>query len=147
MTCLFFVVLASLLIVLAAQIKIHDGNYAAFYLGLGVWLECVYLAVHFGLNAMLIRRAGLADRISLVLGLLLMIPIGLIILILGVLLEQSIRMSYDVDERITAWVYATIVLFLLVVPATLICRHLVLLFLRQRAEHSLGADSPSAGFS
>lgn len=139
MTSFFFVVLATLLIVLAAQIRIHDGNYAAFYLGFGVWLECVYLAVHFGLNATLRRRARLAERISLVLGLLVMIPIGVIILILAVLLEQSIRMSHDAGERITHWVYAAIVLFLLVVPATLICRHIVLLVLRHRGAR--GADS------
>jgi hypothetical protein len=107
MTGLFFIVLAGLLVVLAAQIQIHDGNYAAFYLGLGVWLECVYLAVHFGLEAMLITRARLAERISQVLAVLLMVPLGLIILILAVLFEQSIRTSvnYEPEVRITAWVF------------------------------------------
>lgn len=132
-TFVFFLVLASLLIVLAAQIQIHDGNYAAFYLGFGVWLECIYLAVHFGLKAALVRRAKLADTISALLGLLLMVPIGLIIMILAVLLEQSIRMSSAAEERITAWIYATIVVFLLVVPSVLICRHILLWLLGQRA--------------
>ena len=141
-TCVFFLVLASLLIVLAAQIQIHDGNYPAFYLGFGVWLECIYLAVHFGLKATLVRRAKLAEKISAVLGLLLMIPIGLIITILAVLLEQSIRLPLPAEERITVWVYATIVMFLLVVPSVLICRHIVLSFLRQRTEQALGAHSP-----
>src|SRR5258705_11913622 len=118
MTGLFFLVLAGLLVVLAAQIHIHDGNYAAFYLGFGVWLECVYLAVHFGLKA-LIRRARLAERISQVLGLLLMVPLGLIIFILAVLLEQSIRTSVN-DEpkgRFTDLFYPSLIVFLFVVTA------------------------------
>jgi hypothetical protein len=144
MTGLFFIVLAGLLVVLAAQIQIHDGNYAAFYLGLGVWLECVYLAVHFGLEAILITRARLAERISQVLAVLLMVPLGLIILILAVLFEQSIRTSvnYEPEVRITAWVFASLVVLLLVVPAVLICRNVVFSFLQRRAEQALGADSP-----
>ena len=144
MTALFFLVLAALLVVLAAQIQIHDGNYAGFYLGLGVWLECLYLTLHFALKAILISRNGLAERISNVLGLMLMLPLGLIILILIVLLQGWIGNSrrYEQEVQITNWVFASLVLFLLVVPAVLICRSMVASFLKRRAEQALGADSP-----
>lgn len=136
-TALFFLVAAALLIVLGVRIPFHDGNYAAFYLGLGVLLECLYLVVHFGLSALL-TRVSLAERISRVLGLLLMVPLGLIILILAVLLEQSIRSSL-VNERevsVTEWVFGSLIFFLLVVPAVLICRNVVAGFLKSRAEQA-----------
>jgi len=140
---LFFLILAGLLGLLAAQIKIDDGNYALFYLGAGVWLECIYVSVHFILRAILVARPRLAEKISSLLGMLLMIPLGLIILILFVLLEQSIRVSHgEPDERITDWVIGALVLVLLVAPAFLILRNVVSSFIQQRAEQALGADSP-----
>ena len=64
LTGLFFLALAGLLGVLAFQIEFHDGNYALFYLGAGVWLECIYLSVHFILTAICVTRAGLAEKTS-----------------------------------------------------------------------------------
>lgn len=135
-TALFFLVSAALLIALAVRVPFHDGNYPAFYLGLGVLLQCVYLVVHFGLKAILFTRLLLAERISQVLGLLLMIPLGLIILILALLLEQSIRGSVESDGgvRETELVFGSLIFFLLVAPAVLICRGVVSAFLSARAE-------------
>ena len=139
---LFFLILAGLLGLLAAQIKIHDGNYVLFYLGAGVWLECIYVSVHFILRAILVARPRLAEKISSLLGVLLMIPLGLIILILVMLLEQSIRLSHgEPDERISDWVIGTLVLLLIVAPAFLILRNVVSSFIQRRAEQALGADT------
>jgi hypothetical protein len=138
-TALFFLGLAILLFILAKHVQMHDGNYAAFYLGAGVWLECVYLAAHFALRPMLFPRIALADRISQALGLLL-IPVGLIILLLAVLIVQSIRAtsSNEPEVQTTNWIFASLVLFLLVVPTILILRNVVILSLGRRTE----ADSP-----
>lgn len=133
---LFFLVLSALLILLATQFEIHDGNYAAFYVGLGVLLESLYLAVHFALKAILSSRSRLAARVSRILGLLLLVPLALIILILAVLLEQSIRGSHG--ERTEDFVFAGIVVFLLVAPGFLIVRYLVISLLpksRQPDDH------------
>ena len=139
LTALFFLGLAILLFTLAKHVEMHDGNYAAFYLGAGVWLECIYLAAHFALRPILFSRIALADRISQALGLLL-IPVGLIILLLAVLIVQSIRAtsSNAPEAQITNWIFASLVLFLLVVPAILILRNLVILSLGRRAK----SDSP-----
>jgi hypothetical protein len=130
---LFFLVLSALLILLATRFEIHDGNYAAFYVGLGVLLESLYLTVHFALKAILSSsRARLAERISRILGLLLLVPLGLIILILAVLIEQSIRSTEG--GRSVDFTFASLVLFLLVAPGFLIFREIVLSFLRDRAK-------------
>ena len=102
-----------------------------------------YLAVHFGLAAMM-PRLKLADRISGILGLVVMLPLGLIILILIILIEQGITTSsrYEPEVQITNWVFASLVLFLLVVPSALICRNILCSFLQRRAEQALGEDSP-----
>ncbi len=50
MTAVFFLGLASLLCVLAAHVPYHDLNYAGFFLGAGVLLECIYLAVFLALR-------------------------------------------------------------------------------------------------
>src|SRR5918996_5073398 len=140
-TALVLLGASGVLLVLASKVPFHDGNYALFYLGFGVLLECIYLATHFALAAILCSRRSTAERISRFLGILLMVPLGLIILVLGILLEQSIRLAYEQDEQITNWVIVSLVVFLLVVPAFLICRYILLTFFRQRAEQALGADS------
>jgi hypothetical protein len=136
MTALFFVVVASLLVIFGTQVQYHDGNYAAFYLGFGVLLESVYLATHFGLAAFLISRPKLAETISQILGLLLMLPVVLIILVLTLLLEQAIRTNVrnEVDVTVTNWVFGSLILLLLVVPSVLICRNIIASFLDQRVE-------------
>ena len=146
-TALFFVALASLLVVFGTQVQFHDGNYPAFYLGFGVLLECVYLAIHFGLAALLISRRRLAERISKVFGMLLMVPVGLIIFILTLLLVQAIKSNVrnELDVTTANWTFGSLILLLLVAPSFLICRHITLSFLDRRAEKALGADSPVSG--
>ncbi len=134
---LFFLTLAALLIVLASRVPYHDGNYQVFYLGFGLWLEVGYLTIHFGLKAILTKRARLIARISRILGLLLLVPVGLIILILAVLLDQSIRFSlrgYEREVRNDELIFGILILVLLVVPAFLILRDIVISFLRRRTE-------------
>lgn len=142
-TALFFLALAVLLIVFGTRTQFHDGNYPAFYLGFGVVLECLYLATHFGLAALLISRQRLAELISQVLGLLLLLPVGLIVAILMLLLEQSIRGNLRNESEVTLqnWSFGCLILLLLVAPSLLIFRHLVSSFLDSRARHMLGADS------
>jgi hypothetical protein len=136
LSSLFFLVLAGVLVYVAFQFHYHDGNYPAFYLAFGVWLETLYLAVWFALKAILSRRARLAERISHVLGLLLLVPIGLDILIQVLLLDQSIRGSLKAEGEVHSLelIFATLVLFLLVAPAFLILREIVSSFLRHRAQ-------------
>lgn len=147
MTALFFVVVASLLIIFGTQVQYHDGNYAAFYLGFGVLLESIYLAMHFGLAALLISRPRLAEAISRVLGLLLMPPVVLIILVLTSLLGQAIRSNVrnEVDVTIANWIFGSLILLLLVAPSVLVCRNIVFLF-SDRREETPGVDSTSAPF-
>ncbi len=140
---LLFLVGAALLVLLASQVKYHDGNYALFYFGFGVWLECVYLAIHFAVKTFFSSRASLAASISRILGLLLLVPIGLIVLILAVLIAQSIRTSEDYDRApVEEFILTILVLLMLVVPAFLIVRDVVISFLRQRAERRSATDSP-----
>ena len=135
-TALFFVGLSVFLIVLATKFEIHDGNYTVYYLGLGVWIECAYLAVHFCMAAIFISRSELVERIRQVAGIIVVIPIGLITLILLVLLDQSIRSNDDYEAEATAvnWIFASLILILLVAPWVLICRRLVSSFRDRRAE-------------
>jgi hypothetical protein len=141
---LLFLVAAALIVLLTSQVKYHDGNYPLFYFGFGVLLECVYLAIHFALKTIFSSRASLAARISRILGLLLLVPIGLIVLILAVLIAQSIRTfeDYDREAPIEEFIFAILVLLMLVVPAFLIVRDAVISFLRQRAERRRATDSP-----
>ncbi len=136
LSSLFFLVLAGVLVYVAFQFQYHDGNYAAFYLAFGVWLESLYLAVRFALKAILRRRVMFAECITLILGLLLLLPIGLIISIEALLIDQSIRgsLSAEGEVRDVDYIFATLVLFLLVAPAFLILRDIVSSFLRYRAE-------------
>jgi hypothetical protein len=135
MTALFFLVVASLLVNFGTQVQYHDGNYPAFYMGFGVFLESVYLATHFGLAALLISKPGLAETISRVLGLLLMLPVVLIILVLSLLLEQAIRANVrnELDVTIANWIFGSLILLLLVAPSVLISRNIISSFLDQRA--------------
>ena len=128
---LFFLLLIAFLIYMATQIKFHDGNYSAFYLGGGVVLESVYAAVRFGLRAVLSSRPRLADRISEVVGLLVIVPVGLVILILALLAEQALRHGHTFGLVLAALVFS-----LLVVPALLIVRDLILSFMRANAARS-----------
>jgi hypothetical protein len=95
-----------------------------------VWLESTFLALHFGLAAILVSRARIAERISQILGVVIMVPLGIIIFILGILLVQSIRASYHfgVEQEISDWIIASLVLFLLVGPEVLIFRYIVFAF-------------------
>ena len=135
-TALFFLGTSSSLVALASRVPYHDGNYALFYLGFGVWLEATFLAIHFGLATILVSRARIAERISQILGIVIMIPVGLIILILGILLAQSIRSSYhfEVEQEVSDWVIASLVLFLLVGPEVLIFRYIVFAFEKRSGE-------------
>lgn len=141
---LLFLIAAALIVLLATQVKYHDGNYPLFFFGFGVLLECVYLTIHFALKTISSRRGSLAGRISRILGLLLLAPLGLIVLILGVLLDQSARAKVnDAGEvPVEEFVYAILVFLLLVIPAFLILRDVVISFLRHRAERRSATDSP-----
>ena len=143
-TALFFLLVAIVLIVFGSEVQFHDGNYAAFYLGFGVLLECVYLATHFGLAVLLISNRRRAQTISQVLGLLLMLPLCLIVLVLTLLLEQAIRTNVRGDSAttLTNWIFGSLILVLLVAPSVLILRNIVCSFFDRRAEQALGADSP-----
>jgi membrane protease YdiL (CAAX protease family) len=135
-TALFFLGTSGSLVALASRVPYHEGNYALFYLGFGVWLEATYLAIHFGLATLLVSRERIAERVSQILGILVMIPVGLIIFILGILLAQSIRGSwgYEQEEQISNWVIASLVLLLLVGPEVLIFRYIVFSFERRNGE-------------
>ena len=142
-TALFFLAVAIVIVVFGARTEYHDGNYPAFYLGFGVLLECIYLSLHYGVAALLCSRRKLAERISQVFGLLLMLPVGLITLILLVLLDQSIRgnVRNESEQTTSNWLFGSLILLLLVAPSFLICRNIVCSFLDRRAQHAPGANS------
>ena len=134
---LMFLVAAVSLVRIAFQVQYGDGNYALFYFGFGVWLECIYLAIHFLLLVVFRSRLKLAGTVSQVLALLTFLPITLIVLIEGLLLGQYIDFNFrgNHESQVEAWVVAVLVLLLLVIPALFMFRFGVGLFFPRHAQH------------
>ena len=116
---LMFLCATVLLTLIGLKVQLHDGNYAAVYVGFGVWLECLFLTVHFFLRLVLQSRPSLVATASRVLAMLILLPIGLIVLIQLVLIEQSI---YFGDRSIDTLVFSAIIFLLLVVPGVFLIR-------------------------
>jgi hypothetical protein len=141
---LLFLCAAALLTLIGLRIQIHDGNYAAVYVGFGVWLECVYLTVHFLLQLALHSRPALVATISRVLAAIILLPIGLIIAIQVVLLEQSIHFN---GTDVGTLVFAALVFLLLFIPFVFMTRFVLGARPRRRVQQIVEPDPPPASFS
>jgi hypothetical protein len=133
---LMFLCATVLMTLIGLRIQIHDGNYAAVYVGFGVWLECLFLTVHFFLRAVLQSRPSLVDTVSRVLAAIILLPIGLIVLIQIVLIEQSIHFG---DRSVDTLVATTLIFLLLVIPGVFMFRFVLGAAFRRRAQQPIEA--------